>query len=178
MGLGQAPHAADAPVAVPAKSRRAPWAFVAVVAAVCLGAGMLFGYSLAQSDVRDARAEATAARESLDLLAEAHETLHERNWILYEEATAAQAEAAAQSPDLPPGTYGDGVYGVGTDIAPGTYRGEVTGEWGYWARLSNTSGMISGILANAVVRGAFEITVLPSDTAVELRGVTLTAGGD
>ncbi len=67
---------------------------------------------------------------------------------------------------------------MGTDIEPGTYRGEVTGEWGYWARLSNTSGMISGILSNAVVRGPFELTVLPSDTAVELRGVTLTAGAD
>jgi len=178
MGLGQAPDAAAAPGTVPVKSRRASWAFVAVVAAVCLGAGMLFGYSLAQSDVRDARAEATEARENLDLLAEAHETLHQRNWILYEEATAAQAEVAAQPSDLPPGTYGDGVYGVGTDIEPGTYRGEVTGEWGYWARLSNTSGMISGILSNAVVRGPFELTVLSSDTAVELRGVTLTAEVD
>ena len=173
MGLEQAPHVTDGPKAVPAKSRRAPWALVVVVAAACLGGGMVFGYSLAQSDVRDARTEATEARERLDLLAESHETLHERNWILYQEAEAARA-SAPEAVELPPGTYGDGVYGVGTDIEPGTYRGEVTGEWGYWARLSNTSSMISGILANAVVRGPFELTVLSGDNAVELRGVTIT----
>ena len=38
--------------------------------------------------------------------------------------------------------------------------------------------MISGVLANAVVRGPFELTILSGDKAVELRGVTLTAETD
>lgn len=145
-----------------------------LLAAGCLAAGTLIGHLVAGSDIRTARAEAETARTELVRLAEAHDTLQERNWILYEEATAAQAEAAANAPELPPGTFGDGVYVVGTDIEPGTYHGEVTGEWGYWGRLRDTSGMVSGILANAVVRGPFELEVLPADTAVELRGVTLT----
>lgn len=149
-----------------------------LLAAGCLAVGVLIGHSIAGSDIRDARAEAEATRTELDLLAGAHDTLQERNWILYEEATAAQAETAANPPDLAPGTFGDGVHVVGTGIEPGVYQGEVTGEWGYWGRLRDTSGMVSGILANAVVRGPFELEILPTDAAVELRGVTLTRAGE
>ena len=60
-------------------------------------------------------------------------------------------------------------------LIPGTYRGECTDEFGYWARLRNTTGMVNGIIANNVVRGPFVVTILPADKAVELRGVTLRA---
>ena len=160
------------------RPRQVRLTFTLVLAAGCLAAGMLIGHAIAAADIRAARAEADTTRTEMDRLAEAHDTLQERNWILYEEATAAQAEVAANAPDLPPGTFGDGVYVVGTDIEAGTYRGEVVGEWGYWGRLRDTSGMISGINANAVVRGPFELEVLPADAAIELRGVTLTRAGE
>jgi hypothetical protein len=35
--------------------------------------------------------------------------------------------------------------------------------------------MVSGIVANSVERGPFVLTIVPSDVAVELRGVILTA---
>lgn len=162
-------------VAPGARKRQVSLKAAVVIAAVSLGIGLVAGHAIAGADVRAAQADAETARTELARIAEAHETLQERNWILYGEAEAALAEAAANAPSLPPGTYGDGVYVVGTDIQPGVYHGEVTGEWGYWARLNSTSGMISGILANAVVRGPFELTIQPADTAVELRGVTITA---
>lgn len=154
--------------------RRVRLTVALALAAGCLGAGMITGHAIAGADIRAARAEAESARTEMARLTKAHDTLQERNWILYEEATAAQAEVAATAPDLPAGTFGDGVYAVGTDIEAGTYRGEVVGEWGYWGRLRDTSGMISGISANAVVRGPFELEVLPADAAVELRGVRIT----
>ena len=145
-------------------------------AAACLGVGIVIGHSIAASQVREATAEATAAREDLERLADAHETLQERNWILYLEAEKYRAAAAEEpaGPVSPDGAYSDGVYEVGTDIQPGAYRGEVNGEFGYWARLNGTSGMVSGIVANSVVRGPFVLTIPPSDAAVELRGVTIT----
>ncbi|MRR11034.1 hypothetical protein EG835_00760 [bacterium] len=147
---------------------------VLVIAA--LAAGTLLGYSLASSDARQYREEAALAREDLDRLARAHETLQERNWILYLDLEAARKETPVAEPsELPPGVYGDGTYEVGADIAPGTYQGDVTGDFGYWARLTNTTGMVSGIEANAIVRGPFVLTIVSSDVAVELRGVTLTA---
>lgn len=142
---------------------------------VGIAAGTVFGYYLAGSEIRQFRDEAAQARDDLDLLARAHETLQERNWILYLDLEAARAPEESEPVEPTPGTFGDGTYAVGTDIEPGTYRGEVAGEFGYWARLNNTSGMVSGIEANAIVRGPFILTIVSSDVAVELRGVTLTA---
>jgi hypothetical protein len=145
---------------------------VAGLALVCLAAGVGLGYSLAHSQVAEAETEADRAREDLERLAGAHDTLQERNWMLYLEVQEAQ-----QSDPKPaePGVFTDGTWKVGRDIEPGTYLGEVSGEWGYWARLRNTSGMVSGIVANSVERGPFVLTIVPSDVAVELRGVILTA---
>ncbi len=71
--------------------------------------------------------------------------------------------------------YGDGIYLVGEDIMAGTYEGVVLGSQGYWARLKATDGLVSSILANAVPRGPFVLTINVSDKAVELRGVRLTS---
>jgi hypothetical protein len=35
--------------------------------------------------------------------------------------------------------------------------------------------MVNGIIANAMPRGPFVLTIFPTDEAVELRGVRLTA---
>jgi hypothetical protein len=73
-----------------------------------------------------------------------------------------------------PGSFGDGVFLVGDDMAPGTYAGVVTGTVGYWARLRGTDGSIGAIITNGLPRGPFLLTVEPGDKAVELRGVMLT----
>jgi len=162
-----------APGAAP--SRRGAWSIAVGLVIAGLAIGIALGFVIATSQAREAAAEAEAARADLARLAQAHATLQERNWILYLEAEEASAGAQTEPAALPPGVFGDGTYEVGTDIEPGTYRGEVIGEFGYWARLNSTTGMVSGIAANAVVRGPFVLTIVASDAAVELRGVTLMA---
>jgi len=67
------------------------------------------------------------------------------------------------------------VYLVGKTIPAGTYDGTITGEVGYWARLKNTTGFVDGIIANGLPGGPFVLTIYPTDIAVELKGVRLTA---
>lgn len=156
-------------------TERRPRVVMAAVAAA-LVAGVFTGYSIAASEVRRYRQEAAQAREELATLARAHETLQERNWILYLKLEESRARGERDSAETPAGVYGDGTYRVGPDIPPGTYTGDVVGDFGYWARLNSTTGMVSGIEANAVVRGPFVLTIIASDVAVELRGVTLKPG--
>jgi len=155
--------------------RRVTISLASLSAVACLLAGAVLGYALSHSDAREARAEVASLREDLDRLAGAHQTLQERNWILYLELEQERVDRGAPPVAPAPGVFTEGVYRVGTDIKPGTYRGEVIGEFGYWARLNSTSGMVSGIVANSVVRGPFVLTINPSDVAVELRGVRITA---
>lgn len=60
---------------------------------------------------------------------------------------------------------GSGVYLVGEDIQPGTYRSESSGC--YWARLSGTSGEFSEIIANDNVEGTAYVTIAATDVAFE-----------
>lgn len=72
-------------------------------------------------------------------------------------------ETVKVTPTPKPAISANGIWLVGTDIKPGTYR--ATGHGGcYWARLSNLSG--SGIIANGL--GANQIvTISASDKAFE-----------
>lgn len=159
----------------PGEPRRVGTPVIALLVAGTLLVGVGLGYSLALSQTREAAAEAAVAREDLERLARAHAVLQERNWMLYLQVEeAGTAEPGGQRP-VPSGAFTDGTYRVGADIEPGTYLGEVDGDFGYWARLRNTTGIVSGIIANDIVRGPFVLTIVPSDTAVELRGVILTA---
>ena len=72
-----------------------------------------------------------------------------------------------------------GVYLVGRDIAPGTYRGEAgTGvlDSCYWERLSGVSGEFSELIANDNPNGQYFVSVEDSDfalsTACALESVT------
>lgn len=85
----------------------------------------------------------------------------------------ADAAAAAKAAEQAANTFTDGVYLVGEDIKPGTYRGTVTDDIGYWARLRDTSGGLSSIIANGLPKGPFVLTIKKSDKAVELKGVSL-----
>lgn len=83
-------------------------------------------------------------------------------------------DAAKKAAEEAANTFSDGVYLVGEDIKPGTYRGVVDDDMGYWARLKATDGSLDSIIANALPQGPFVITIKSSDVAVELTGVTIT----
>ena len=151
---------------------------------------MTFGYGLSQARLTTLAEELESTEVRLNALSTAHETLQERNWLLFSENTRLQEQFdAAAQPSLATSSTGDdidsdrtvwsdGVYVVGRDIEPGTYDGRATADIGYWARLKSTSGMVSGIITNNVVRGPFVVIVNPSDTALELRGVTIAVSPD
>jgi hypothetical protein len=162
-----------------------------IILALLIGIGI--GVLLSSWASRDDTAVLEETEAQLAELREATARLEERNWKLYRErelsleqlaeagggapsstgTTTTGAESAAF--DAEAGVFSDGVYLVPEEMPPGTYDGVVTGDFGYWARLKNTAGVVSSIEANGVVRGPFVLTVNPSDRAVELRGVVLTA---
>jgi len=87
---------------------------------------------------------------------------------------AAQQQAAEKAAaEKAANTFTDGTYLVNTDIKPGTYRGTLTGDTGYWARLRDTSGGLNSIIANGLPSGPFVLTISSSDNAIEIRNVTL-----
>jgi hypothetical protein len=62
-----------------------------------------------------------------------------------------------------------GTYLIGSDIQPGTYRGQAGSDITascYWARLQNVAGDLDSILANDNATGQFYVQVLPSDFAL------------
>ncbi|WP_405164282.1 hypothetical protein OG203_03950 [Nocardia sp. NBC_01499] len=73
-----------------------------------------------------------------------------------ETAVVPKEAAAAKS------SFGDGVWQVGQDIYPGTYRTS-GGTDCYWERMSNLSGDSNSILANDIVTGPTVVTILSSD---------------
>jgi len=71
-----------------------------------------------------------------------------------------------------------GTYLVGSDVQPGTYRGQAGSDISsscYWERLRSVSGGFDSILANDNAIGQYYVQVLPSDfaltTACELEWV-------
>lgn len=53
--------------------------------------------------------------------------------------------------------FGQGTFIVGTDIAPGTYRGR--GDGCYWARLRSFTGGLNSIIANDNATGPTVVTI-------------------
>jgi len=114
---------------------------------------------------------------------EAEKTLQDRETALDDRAAKLkQREAAVAKREKAVGIAeqqaaantisGDGIYLVGPDIAPGTYRsaGPLDG-FGYWARLSDTSGTLDGIIANGNPSGPTVVTIRASDKAFETTGM-------
>lgn len=63
-------------------------------------------------------------------------------------------------------TFGDGMYIVGTDIQPGTYR-NTTSSGCYYARLSGFSNTDSDIIANNLTDASAIVTISASDKGFE-----------
>lgn len=77
--------------------------------------------------------------------------------------------------DTPSTPIGDGTYLVGSDIAPGTYRTPGPDKSDavpmcFWSRNKDSSGELSGIIANGAVQGPGLVTVKPGDNNVQFTG--------
>jgi len=66
-------------------------------------------------------------------------------------------------------SFDDGIFIVGTDITPGTYK-DTGGDNCYYARLSGFSGSLSEILANNNVSAPTIVTIKASDKGFESKG--------
>lgn len=75
-------------------------------------------------------------------------------------ATPAPAQAAYA-------TFGSGVFRVGRDIAPGTYRTRLPASGCYWARLSGFSGELRHIKANHFGSGYMVVKIKSTDVGFE-----------
>ncbi len=65
---------------------------------------------------------------------------------------------------------GDGVYLVGEEVAPGTYRAQSPGEYCYWERLSGLSGSFDDLISNGLGPADAAVTVSASDVAFSTEG--------
>lgn len=81
-------------------------------------------------------------------------------------ASAAPVEPA---PTADAGLFGDGTHAVGSDIQPGTYRGEGGGLC-YWERLSGFGGTFEEIIANGAAEENPVVTIEASDAGFETQG--------
>ncbi len=81
------------------------------------------------------------------------------------------------APTTPPSSVptsipGDGVYRVGYDIAPGTYRSSAPADQYtsvYWERRANSLGNLNSIIDNESEPKVLEVTVLPTDAFLEVK---------
>ena len=151
--------------------------------------GAVVGFFLARSQTQDDSRTLTETRQELAAVQKALAQAEDRSSSYYRANQLLQAQldtlssgstdgSGSSSTTLPSGsarTFGDGIYLVGRDIAPGTYDGVVKAAVGYWARLRYTDGLVASIIANGLPQGPFVLTVIESDKAVELRGVELKA---
>ena len=161
------------------------WFLPVAAGLVMLTVGLLSGFYIARSYSHDEAAQLRRATVELSELRAAQAQSEQRNWDYYRLVEALRTENEALKGQggppssggpgvpVPEGSYVDGVYLVGEDIQAGTYEGRVTGQIGYWARLSATDGSVGSINANAIVRGPFVLSIVEADIAVELRGVII-----
>lgn len=64
--------------------------------------------------------------------------------------------------------FGEGMYMVGVDIKPGTYKASGSG---YWARLKNAEGTLDSLIANGNAQGNAIVTIKSSDKFFESNGM-------
>lgn len=71
----------------------------------------------------------------------------------------------------------DGIYLVGYDVAPGTYKVEVTDtitSMGYVQRSRSVAMGFEDIIANDIIQGPSYVEIMEDDFAVQLQGVKIT----
>lgn len=115
--------------------------------------------------------EVDPSEETLAEIADREEALDKRKAKLdrrekkldRREEDISAAEVAVEEGTIP----GTGILLVGEDIQPGTYRGDGSSGYCYWARLSGTSGSFDDIIANGNPGGPTVVTIAESDVAFE-----------
>lgn len=90
-------------------------------------------------------------------------------------APSRPAATAASNQDLPAGQIGEGVWLVGSDVQPGTYRsaGAVDGGYCMWSRRSSAAGgSLDDIIASDGSYDAQQmiVTIEPGDVLFRTRG--------
>jgi len=96
--------------------------------------------------------------------------------------TAATARAVADGVIAPavrpaptPGKVGgEGIYGVGAELQPGTYRTDGPSPAAfdncYWERSKDRSGLRRSVIASGIVTGPVTVTINPTDGAFKSSG--------
>ena len=80
------------------------------------------------------------------------------DWVL--------VDADAEGPEAT--EFGEGMYLVGVDISPGTYKASGSG---YWERLKDAEGTFDSIIANGNAEGNAIVTIKSSDKFFESNGM-------
>ncbi len=125
--------------------------------------------------------EVDPAEETLAEIADREAALDEREATLDQREEALDARTAELNEreealgtaelEIEEGTIpGTGLFLVGEDVQPGTYRGDGSGGMCYWARLSGTSGELGDVIANGLPDGPTVVTIRESDVAFETQG--------
>ncbi len=89
--------------------------------------------------------------------------------VLRDQMGSFLARALELAPLTPPAvaTFGDGVWIVGVDIQPGTYRTAASPGLCYGARLSGFGGTLGEIIANELSFDPITVTIEPTDAGFE-----------
>ena len=120
----------------------------------------------AAADVASARADALAAvtaenaARQAELDARSAELDAREGGLAQREDAVTVLEQQAADGSLP----GDGVYLVGTEVAPGTYRAASPADC-YWERRSGLSGEFSDVITNGLGASDATVTIRASDVA-------------
>lgn len=152
------PAPAPAPVveAKPRKAKRWPW-IVAIVAALFLG--MIMGGS--SDSGKTATADTKAAPSTVV------------STVAAPASTVTQTVTVTPAAPPAPTGFGPGTH-LTTKMKPGTYSTEGPSPSPipncYWARLSNTSGELSGIIASGLPQGPATVTIAAGDAAFQTSG--------
>lgn len=82
-------------------------------------------------------------------------------------ATATPSSALGTASPAASHQFGDGIFVVGKDITPGTYRTRIASSSCYYARLSGFSGNLDEIIENNITDGPAVITIKATDKGFE-----------
>lgn len=184
MSVDQSP-APTAPATQPASEPKRKWHDTKwkLIAACVLG-GLLLGVSMASGDRTAAKEEskrivADAKERRADILGDAGkekdtltedvETLRDEKAALSKQVAALQKELGMLKRTKATSTFeGSGIYMVGSDIKPGTYRAAASPGC-YYAVLRALDGSLDNIIANGNVDGPVVIEVPSSAKGVEVQ---------
>jgi hypothetical protein len=178
-GLTMAEHLSSRSNDPPVRAARLRFPPVLVVGTVlCLvvvagAVGVYLGVASQQTAVPTARQQATQAdRTANERVRAIRESVSSREQAVAARTSELDQRKAAldqQQKDLDARiagikatSFGDGVWRVGADIQPGTYRATDTREC-YWERMRDFGSGLDSIIANENVNGPAVVTIAPSD---------------